>query len=144
MGDISTFLEYIHIFQQNLIAMTDQEKLYETLGELLFVIAKADGKIQNEERDSINTLLSNHTWGSQIKWSFDYEEKNNTSTEETYNKVINFCHSYGPSPVYEEFIDAMKFIAKSSDGISENESEVISSFSEDLIARFQKDLDRLN
>ncbi|MFT6336095.1 MAG: hypothetical protein ACJATI_002850 [Halioglobus sp.] len=31
--------------------MTDQEKLYETLDELLFVIAKAGGIIQHEERD---------------------------------------------------------------------------------------------
>ncbi len=124
--------------------MTDKEKLYETLGELLFVIAKADGIIQNEEREALDKLLQKHSWASEIKWSFNYEESADSSAEATYNKVINFCHSYGPTPEYNEFIDAMSFIAESSQGIDQNESRVISSFSKDLIERFQKDLDRLN
>ncbi|UII19157.1 TerB family tellurite resistance protein [Fulvivirga ligni] len=123
--------------------MADKEKLYETLGELLFVIAKADGIIQNEERDSLNELLKNHAWASEIKWSFNYEESKQSSVEETYNKVINFCHSYGPTPEYNEFIDAMKFVAASSQGIDQDESEIINSFSSDLIERFQKDMDKL-
>lgn len=122
--------------------MTNQEKLYEVLGELLYAIAKADGIIQNEEKEALNELLSKHTWASEIKWSFNYEESKNSSMEDTYNKVINFCHGYGPSPVYEEFIDAMKFVANASEGIDENETKMIDSFSRDLIARFQKDLDR--
>lgn len=123
--------------------MTEKEKLYETLGELLFAIAKADGTIQNEERGTLNEMLKNHPWASQIKWSFDYEETKNSSIEETYNKVINFCHSYGPTPEYDEFISAMKMVAKSSNGIDHNESEIISSFSKDLIERFQRDLDKM-
>ena len=122
--------------------MTNQEKLYEVLGELLYAIAKADGVIQTEEKEALNELLSKHAWASEIKWSFNYEESKDSSMEETYKKVINFCHSYGPTPVYEEFIDAMKFVANASQGIDQNESAMIDSFSKDLIARFQKDLDR--
>lgn len=125
-----------------LVYMTKQEKLYEVLGELLYAIAKADGIIQPEEKDALNELLQKHSWASEIKWSFNYEEGKNTSVEETYEKVINFCHGYGPTPIYEEFIDAMKFIANASDGIDQNESNIIHSFSKDLIARFQRDLDR--
>lgn len=123
--------------------MSDKEKLYETLGELLFCIAKADGVIQEEEKESLQKLLKNHSWASEIKWSFYYEEANNSSLEETYNKVINFCHAYGPAPEYEEFIEAMKIVAEASDGIDKDESELINSFSKDLIERFQRDLDRL-
>lgn len=122
--------------------MTQQEKLYEVLGELLYAIAKADGVIQNEEKVALNELLSKHTWASEIKWSFNYEESKDSSMEDIYKKVINFCHSYGPTPVYEEFIDAMKFVANASQGIDENESEMINSFSKNLISRFQRDLDR--
>jgi len=122
--------------------MTEQEKLYEVLGELLYVIAKADGIIQDEEKDALNELLKKHSWASEIKWSFNYEATKNSDPEETYKKVINFCHSYGPTPIYEEFIDAMKFVADASNGIDEEESTIISSFSKDLIARFQRDLDR--
>jgi uncharacterized tellurite resistance protein B-like protein len=122
--------------------MTSQEKLYEVLGELLYVIAKADGIIQDEEQEALNELLKRHAWASEIKWSFNYEANKNSDPEETYNKVINFCHGYGPTAIYNEFIDAMNFVASASKGIDEDESKVIHSFSKDLIARFQRDLDR--
>jgi uncharacterized tellurite resistance protein B-like protein len=122
--------------------MRDTEKLYETLGELLFAVAKADGIIQDAEKDSLTDLLANHSWAKQIQWSFDYEANKNTSVEEVYKKVINFCHSYGPTPEYDEFISAMKVIADAAEGTVDSESKIINSFSNDLIARFQKDLDR--
>ncbi len=124
--------------------MTDQEKLYETLGELLFCVAKADGIIQDEEKESLKELLKNHPWGSEIQWSFNYEESKNASLEETYQKVINFCKHYGPAQEYTEFIDAMNVIAQSSNGIDANESKVINSFSKDLMERFHKDIEKLN
>ena len=123
--------------------MSKKEELYETLGELLFVIAKSDGVIQEEEQDALTKILEKHSWASEIKWSFQYESSKNSTVEEVYNKVINACHSYGPTPEYEEFIEAMKLVADASDGIDENESKIINSFSADLIARFQKDIDRL-
>jgi uncharacterized tellurite resistance protein B-like protein len=123
--------------------MTEQEKLYETLGELLFAIAIADGIIQNEERKALNVLLKKHAWASEIKWSFDYEESRNASMEDTYSKVISFCQNYGPAPEYAEFIDAMNFIATASNGINQKESRLISSFSKDLIERFQRDVNKL-
>lgn len=123
--------------------MTEKEKLYEVLGELLYVIAKADGVIQNEERDALKKLLKNHSWASDVNWSFNYEESKNSSAEEIYKKVIIFCQSYGPTPEYDEFIDAMKFVANASEGIDESESQIINSFSKDLITRFQRDLDQI-
>ncbi len=124
--------------------MTDKEKLYETLGELLYAVAMADGVIQEEEKEELNKLLQNHQWASEIKWSFNYETTKEAGVEETYNKVINFCHSYGPAAEYVEFIEAMKTIATAAEGIDQDESKIINSFSSDLITRFQKDIDRLN
>ena len=37
--------------------MTDKEKLYETLGELLYAVALADGIIQKSEKNSLKELL---------------------------------------------------------------------------------------
>jgi len=122
--------------------MTEKEKLYETLGELLYVVAKADGVIQEEEKETLEKLFKYHAWASEIKWSFYYESKKESPVEETYNKVINFCHAYGPAAEYNEFIDAMKDIAEASSGIDNEEETRIGLFSKDLIARFQKDLDR--
>ena len=122
--------------------MTEKEKLYETLGELLYVVAKVDGVIQEEEKEKLEKLFKYHAWASEIKWSFYYELKKDSSIEETYQKVISFCHAYGPAPEYNEFIDAMKDIAEAATGIDGNEENKIASFSTDLIARFQKDMDK--
>ena len=121
--------------------MTDKEKIYETLGELLFAVAMADGVIQEEEKEALNNLLANHKWASEIKWSFDYEANKSSSVEEVYEKVISFCHGYGPAPEYLEFIEAMKTIAEAADGLDEREDDIVNSFSRDLISRFQRDID---
>ena len=123
--------------------MTEKEKLYEVLGELLYVIAKTDGVIQNEEREALRLLLKDHSWAADVNWSFNYEESKNSSVEEIYKKVISFCQNYGPTPEYDEFIGAMKLVANASEGIDENESQIINSFSKDLIERFQHDLDNI-
>jgi len=120
--------------------MLDEEKLYDILGELLYVVAKADGVIQDSEREALKTLLQDHKFGKEIAWSFKYEESKENTVEETYSKIIASCHRIGPSPLYAEFIDAMNTIAEASEGIVEDESKVIKSFSHDLIERFKKDM----
>lgn len=123
--------------------MKKEEKLYEIFGELLYALAKADGVIHKEEKETLNQLLKNHALGSEILWSFEFEETHNSSVEEIYNKVINFCHVYGPAPQYDEFITAMKIVAETSNGITTKEHKLINSFSEDLMGRFQRDIDKL-
>ncbi len=120
--------------------MTDTEKLYETMGELLYVLAKADGVIQEEEVNKLNELLEGHQWAKDVKWSFDYETAKENQVEDVYQKVLTACHSLGPSPIYEEFISSMNVIANADNKVDENESEIIHSFSHDLIDRFKKDL----
>lgn len=121
--------------------MTDKEQLYETLGELLFAVAKVDGVIQYEEKEVLDQLLANHSSGKEIKWSFNYEANKDSSVEEMYKKVIDFCKNYGPAPEYVEFIDSMKIITNATNGIEKSEATIIDSFSADLITRFQKDLE---
>jgi len=123
--------------------MTEKERLYETLGELLFAIAKADGIIRDEEVSKLDELLKGHPWASEIKWSFDYEVAKNTPVEEVYDKVINFCHAYGPTPEYNEFIKAMQIIAEAPGWVDEKQESLINSFSKDLTDRFRKDIEKL-
>ena len=123
--------------------MQKLEKLYEVMGELLYAVAKADGVIQPEEKEALKSLLKNHALKDEILWSFEYEEGKESSVEEVYQKVINFCHGYGPAHQYQEFIAAMKAIAEAANGVDENESKIINSFSKDLLARFQRDAEKL-
>ena len=75
--------------------MKNTEKLIEAFGELIYVVAMADGAIQKQELRVIETKLSSHKWGADIKWSFDYEVKKNASVEELYKKVISYCEMHG-------------------------------------------------
>ncbi len=121
--------------------MTDEQKLYETMGELLYVIAKADGVIQEEENAALKELLKGHKWAEQIEWSFNYEVSKEPSVNELYDKVIAVCHRIGPSPIYNEFVSSMEAIANANEDMDDEEAHKIASFSADLIERFKKDLE---
>lgn len=121
----------------------NKEKLYETLGELIYVIAQADGIIQDDELEALEDILSTHPWASTIRWSFNYEMAKNKDVDDLYQKVINSCHSFGPTPEFDEFIELMNVVASASAGIDAHEEKVISSFSKDLIERFIKDTENL-
>ncbi len=123
--------------------MTDKEKLYELMGELIYAVAKADGVIQEEETDKLKEILADHEWAKDIQWSFDYEVGKGNSVEDIYDKVIYYCKNYGPTPEYLEFISAMKAVAAASDGVDRNESSIINAFSKDLLEKFNKDIDEL-
>jgi len=121
----------------------NKEKLYETLGELIFLIAQADGVIQDEELAVLDDILASHPWASTIAWSFNYEVEKNKDTDDLYKKVIDACHSYGPSPEFDEFIEVMNVVASANEGIDKHEEKVISNFTKDLIERFIKDTEQL-
>lgn len=123
--------------------MTDNEKLYERLGELIYATAMADGIIQPEETAALQDLLKDHPWANDIEWSFNYEVKKNTDPNEVYKKVISFCQNHGPSMIYGEFIDAIEKIAGADGHIEEEEHEIEESFSKKLIAQFQRDIDKI-
>lgn len=117
----------------------NKEKLYEAFGELIYVVAMADGEIQETEVTALKKLVSEHPLGADIKWSFDYEAKNITDTKDTYQKVLNTCQAFGPTEDYLLLIDLLEKVAEASAGIEEKEQEVINNFQADLIARFKED-----
>lgn len=117
----------------------NKEKLHEAFGELIYVVAMADGNIQDEEVAALKKLVSEHPLGSDIKWSFDYEAKNETNVKDTYQKVLNTCQAFGPTEDYLLLIDLLEKVAAASSGIDEKEQKVISNFQTDLIARFKED-----
>jgi len=120
--------------------MKDKEKLYETLGELLYAVALADGVIQPSETDRLKEIMDHHPWGKEIQWSFDYEIKKENKFQDVYDKAISYCHTYGPAPEYDEFIELLSLVADASEGIDKHEELVISNFSKHLIARFKADI----
>jgi len=120
--------------------MSSKVKLYDVFGELLYVVAMADGGIQEEEVKTLETLLANHPWGKEIKWSFDFEVKQNASIEDLYRKVILFCQDYGPDPEYQSMLEIMEAMAKASAGVDNKEQAVMDGFVYELTERFRRDI----
>lgn len=119
----------------------NHEKLYEAFGELLYVVAMADGLIQDEEVSALETVLAAHPWAADIKWSFNYERKKERAVEEVYAKVLDYCTYAGPSPEYQNMIEVMEAMAKASNGVDANEKEVMDTFSYTLIQKFKSDIE---
>lgn len=123
--------------------MTNKERLYDTLGELLYAVTKADGIIHKEQLTALEEIIKDHPWASNIKWSFNYELEHNHTVNDVYDKVISFCHGYGPTAEYEEFIDLMNKIAIANGVVDQREEKLIKSFTEDLTERFRADIEKL-
>jgi len=120
-----------------------QEKLFEAFGELIYVVAMADGVVQESEKEAFETLMEGHPWSKDVVFSFNYELKRENDIDSLYQKVLNLCHAYGPSPDYPEFIAVLERVATASDGIDAEEKARIDGFSRDLLARFNADIDAL-
>lgn len=124
--------------------MKDTDKLIESFGELIYVVAMADGSIQKEELETIEKKLADHKWGKDIKWSFDYEVKKNRSSEELYDRVIHYCQNHGPDPEYQFLLEVIESVAASSTGVDASEKAVMDSFTKDLTRKFREDIEKIN
>nr|WP_321450269.1 hypothetical protein [uncultured Carboxylicivirga sp.] len=120
--------------------MSVKTRLYDSFGEMLYVVAMADGIIQPEEIDVLHKALNKHPFGKDIEWSFDYERLHQTDVEELYQKVLNICQENGPDPEYQKLIEIMEEVAHSSDGINTDEQKVIDRFIHELTDRFKNAL----
>ncbi len=130
-------------FLYKTLFMVSRDRLYQTFGELLYVIAMSDGVIQKEEVQALEEILKAHPRGQEIKWSFDYESDNQNDIETLYKKVIEVFSDNGPDEEYDFMIYALTRIAEATDGIDSKEEKIIKSFSKDLLKRFKKDIDNL-
>ncbi len=122
--------------------MKNLEQLYDAFGELIYVVAMADGIIKKEETETLKKILKGHPWAKQIKWSFDYEVKHHNTIEELYNKVLTICHEFGPRKEYQYLVEILEAVAHSDNVVNEAEQNVINKFTKDLTSWFQRDLDK--
>ena len=117
-----------------------KHRLYKTFGELLYLVAIADGVIEPSEIEALDRILQGHPELEEIKWSFEYEMKNNGSVDYLYKRIIETYVDNGPDEEYEYFIKALNQLAAADGTVDQSESELIKNFSSDLIARFAADI----
>lgn len=116
---------------------TTQTQLYDALGELIYALAKVDGLIDEAEFSKLEEVVQNHPWASEIKWSFDYENRKANSVDEAFAKALQTCKDFGPSPEYSFAIEVMQAVAEASEGTSVQESGMIERFQKELTDYFQ-------
>ena len=124
--------------------MTPKERIYDAFGELLYLVARADGLIQPEEVEKLEEILKGHPKAREIKWSFDYERTRRNDPEDLYLKIIERCRENGPDPEYQFLIEMLEEVARASAGIDRDEKGVIEGFVYDLTERFKKDIQDIN
>ncbi len=124
--------------------MENLDKLYDAFGELVYVVAMADGIIQDEEYEALEKILKGHPWAKEIKWSFDYEREHQNPVDILYKRVIDICYESGPREEYQYLLEMLNTVAASSNGIDENESRIINKFTSELTNRFKSDLDKMS
>lgn len=123
--------------------MVSKDRLYQTFGELLYVLAMSDGIIQKEEITILEEILMGHPKAKDIKWSFDYENNNQSDVESLYKKVIEVFADNGPDEEYDFMIFALTKVAEASDGVDADEKTVINNFAKELLERFKKDIETI-
>lgn len=117
--------------------------MYDAFGELIYLVAMADGLIQDEEVKALEDILAKHPWSKEIQWSFNYEASKNNNPEDTYKKVIMACHDYGPNPEFEFMVEVMEAVAAASAGVDDQEQAKMDKFVADLTNRFKADMEKL-
>ncbi len=122
--------------------MGNKERLYDAFGEMIYVVAMADGIIQENEIETLKNIIAYHPGAEQIKWSFNYERLKHEDLDYLYNKVLDFCYENGPDPEYKILIEVMEKVAAASSGIEKNEEDIINRFTYELTERFKRDLDK--
>ncbi|MAQ76105.1 MAG: permease [Aquimarina sp.] len=123
--------------------MVSKHRLYQTFGELLYVVAMSDGVIQKEEVETLDEILKAHPKSKEIQWSFFYEQGQNNDIELLYKNVIEVFTDHGPDEEYDFIVFALEKLAEASDGISKEEDKIIKNFSKQLLARFKSDIENI-
>lgn len=123
--------------------MVNKDRLYQTFGELLYIVAIRDGVIQQKEVQILEEILKAHPKGKEITWSFNYENEHKNDAEALYKKVIEVFSDHGPDQEYEFMLYALEKVANASKGKDEEEQKIITNFSSDLLERFKKDIEKI-
>lgn len=120
--------------------MTPIENLHYAIGELAFSIAKADGKIQNAEREKFHSIVAAELHSENYNFDisdiiFQLMEKDGMDSETTYNwamKEIRTNSHYLSPKMKETFIKVMEKVAKAFAPVSPAEQIILDKFFKEI------------
>lgn len=118
--------------------LTETPDLYLGLGNIVYAMAKVDGRIQGEETLIVRELLGQQPYGDLALHAFFLLENCDVPVEEAYAFAMRRFTNNRSSltePIKKQFITILQQVAESYDQTSRKEHE--------LIKRFRRELRRL-
>ncbi len=115
--------------------MINEEQLYDAFGELLYAVAKSEGKTRGFALEQLDKVVRQYEWGSKAMWSFNYENLHDHKMEEAYDKAFDAFTSFGPFKGYKSFFDMLDAIVKM-EILGERGQKVINRFRNKLLVHF--------
>lgn len=121
--------------------MDGVERLYYALGELAYAVAKADGKVNQEERRKIHDIVvkgaqcNNHNFSvSEIIFHILQKEKifNVEDAYQSAMREIETCRHYLTDDMKAEFVAVLDKVARAFGTVTVGEKDVIERFREDI------------
>lgn len=120
--------------------MTPIENLHYAIGELAFSIAKADGKIQKEEREKFHSIVAAELRSKDYNFDvsdivFKLMDKDDMDSETTYSwamKEIRTNSHYLSPKLKETFIRIMEKVAKAFEPVAPKEQALLEKFFKEI------------
>jgi len=120
--------------------MTALENLHYAIGELAYAVAKADGKVQKEERLKFHNIVEAELRCKDYDFNvsdiiFQIVDKNKTSLQEAYDsamKQIKTNSHYLSPELKATFIKVMEKVANAYKTVTINEQNLIEKFKKDI------------
>lgn len=112
--------------------------VYMGLGSVAYAVAKADGKLQAEEMETVQRLFSTELYGDLALRSFLLQEYHDESVESAYAfamRRLNASRHVLDDELMEHLVGVLKQIADACDGTPAGERA--------LVRRFRRDLRKL-
>ena len=100
----------------------------EVFGKILYAVAMADGKVQQEELDELKKIVMEDEWAKEIELSFDEALDLRMDPKIVFYKNIRIFNTLQTEEYMPYFINLMKRIAMAYDGIVPEEKALIMEF----------------
>lgn len=121
------------------MGLIEESNLYRAVGELAYVLAKADGKVSRTEtivfQEAIKEDLGKNSWLAQESFDKLLDEDVQANVEAAYNRVlftVRRSKNEMTEEMLEKFISVLEKVAGVS-GITEDEINAIEKFREDVM-----------
>ncbi|MEN7548030.1 hypothetical protein AAG747_08920 [Rapidithrix thailandica] len=118
-----------------------RDDLFQSFGELLYVIFNQDNGISDHQFQGIRQTLQQVSWGEEVYWSFQYEAQHHPEPEKLFYQVLDAFSQFGPQETYAPFFTLILHLIHQSESsdLKEQRLKKFERFRFLIMERFQND-----